>query len=929
MAFGRLDDLIARIRTLKGDDVRPLAVLAGSGLTVGAVPSVNEILNAVRNALDEDDRAELDGRLHLISDTSRKYQEAFTFLGLRKPPSIRDRIIQLATLKAYRGVQITKAGDLEPGKLMAYEGDVDHWSLPPGVEALGRIWAGMPVNLRGPIVTTNFDPLCEVAIKRAGRSVSPKIVDADGAFIADVRVTDVPQVVHMHGYWRESSTLSMTSQLTLERPALSGSLRALLAQYTLLVVGYGAWQDALTTQLLQIIREQSARDLDVLWCYFEDEESLTGRFASDELFGQMRLAPGNLQFYTEIDVNKALPAIEVAISEVLEFPDTPRLGQRHSSSLLGWVPVGPIQDHRAVGEKHSAAIKFFDGRLPNWLDASSSFVPKRDIERTIVNEISAYISSGQSSFTVLLGASGEGKTTVLMQAALDLAERHAKAVVLFNADGQFVSSEEILAVPNDVVHILVLDEGYRSIDRLRDVVSRIQEQGRTRVHLLVASRDSDWTSVGGYSFAWNRYLESRTHKLRGINRPDASALIAAWERLGPQALGSLTEVGDREGRIRALMEHAAGERESEEGAFLGALLATRHGRGLTEHIRELLVRLIDRPIHVLTGVSDDSLLFAVAAIAFPHALSVRALDQNVLAGALNISIQELVGSVLLPLGDEAAVSYSVDSVLIRHRLIADAIVHLAPDMGIDLRDVVVRLVKSAVHVANTSGPSPAVLRIAYLSQNIGDTDLALAAAYAAVEEAPNRLSYRTSLSRAYRMARRPQDASAACVEAFPLVSSAEDALTGRRPFFTEWGVAEGNLGNWACNAVLVGAALQDLDSGPSNLENLHVTLSCLATSLRRLWERERKFALIQGLSGLVELGSHLSVSSTGREWIDGMDRFVFSSGGATVNNLDVAAKGLAEACNVAHALIEHPLPAGVHRRAFNFARLAERAGKVR
>lgn len=919
---GSLSDLMSRLRaTARDGNSRPLAILAGSGLTSGSVPGVNEILNSVRNALDPLDRPDLDSKLKEAKDDSEKYQSAFTFLSLRQPPGVRDRLIQLATLKAYKGTTIRNHGDLTSTKLMEYEADTDHWSLPAGVAALGRIWAGLPTRLRGPILTTNFDPLCEIAIKRAGFAASPRIVDADGSFLADIRATDVPQVVHMHGYWRESTTLSMTSQLLLPRPALNGSLRALLSQYTLVVVGYGAWRDALTLQLSEIIKEQSARDLDVLWCFYGNHSELERRLANDETFAQMLLAPGNLQFYSEIDANIALPKIETALASFLDYSDSPRLSKGRGS-LLGWRPVAPMEDPQSGQGAAAAALKFFDGRLPNWLDAASGMIPRRDIVYTMKNEFSALLVSRQSSITVLLGASGEGKTTALMQVALVLAAERRELVVLYGSDGRISSVDEILALPGDVDHLLILDDAHRSIDRLRELSIRIQESGRLRLHLLVASRDSDWSSVGGFNFAWNRYVEMKVHRLRGINRPDASALVRAWEALGPRALGSLVSVTGTEARITALMNAAAGEKEAEEGAFLGALLATRYGAGLVEHIRVLLLQLSDRPVHVLHSECDDSLLDAVALIAIPHALGVRALDEEVLASAMGITAQELFGSVLLPLGDEAAISFSVSSVLVRHRLIAESVVDLAPQLGVDLEALVARLVTAAVEAVDRLGPHRPAMKLAYLSQSLREPALSVAAARAAVAASPNRLSYRTSLSRALRMAREPLLAATECEQALVIVSGATDSATGTRPFFTEWGVAEGNLGNWARNAVLASIALQDMGGSNLSLERTTlVTLNCLALSFRRLYERHSDFVYLAGLSSVVEIADNLPLPSADKAWMREAEDFVFAHGGAPPRDLPAACRDLTEACKRAYAQLENSLPSATPRRGFSFSHL--------
>ena len=638
MAYGDLNDLVARLTTTvtAREETRPVALLAGSGLTRGAVPGVVEIITAIRRYLNDDEKADFDKRLAVHAEPGLKYQEAFTFLSLRRAPHLRDRVIRLCTLQAYNG-SIDSVDDLKSEKLVEYEAEIDKWNLPLGTAALGRIWSGLPSALRGPIVTTNFDPLCEVAIRKAGGVALPRSMDTDGSFGRDVHALDIPQVVHIHGYWRESATLSMTTQLTQDRPALNGSIRALLSQHTLLVMGYGGWNDAVTRQLTEVIKEQSARDLDILWCYYGNEKELEDELQSNSILRDLLQAPGNVQFYTGIDVNQALPKIEEAISDQLVFPETQRRASGRGS-LLGWIPVAEqLLLPRTADADDTAALTFFDGRLPNWQDAASELIPRRDVVNTLSNRLRTAMSKKSATLTAIVGASGEGKTTALMQVASTIASTE-DVVVLFSGEGRINSVSEIMSLPAATNHLLVIDDAYRSIERLKELATRCNEEGRTGIHLLVASRDSDWSSVGGFTFAWNRFLPYSQERLRGMSHLDAVAIVNSWERLGAPALGAIANISGTNARISAL-ESAAANDVGAEGAFLGALLSTRYGAGLKEHVRELLLRLSERPIHSLSGMSNDTLLDALFLVAIPHAAGMRTLHGKLLAHVLDVSEQ--------------------------------------------------------------------------------------------------------------------------------------------------------------------------------------------------------------------------------------------------------------------------------------------------
>lgn len=788
-----------------------------------------------------------------------------------------------------------------------------------GLEALGRIWAGLSPQLRGPILTTNFDPLCEIAIQKAGGHVVLRIMDSDGSFLRDVRAVTLPQVVHLHGYWRESATLSMTTQLTRERPALEGSIRALLSQYTLMVLGYGAWRDALARQLVHVIREQEERELDILWCYYGNSDQLEDEFATNEVLSTLLQAPGNVQFYTGVDVNLMLPALERKLDGYLNYSDALR-GRPGQGTLLDWIPVADTAITPSPDiEKVNAALTFFDGRLPNWQDAVNPLLPKRDIVRTLENQLKESIRRRQSSFTLVTGASGEGKTTVLMQTAASLALDSVPVTVLFNGQGRSGSVDDILNLPTSADYVLVLDDAYSSIERLRDLAMQLNQSGRKGLHLLLGSRDSDWGSVGGFTFAWSKYLSTHVHRLRGINRPDAAAVVQSWERLGSEALGSLASLPDTAARVSALMDAAAEERDPRDGAFLGALLKTRYGAGLVEHIRELLIRLSQRRIYSWRSQVDDSLLDAFFLVALPHAADVRAMTPSVLAISLDLAEQEVFGAVVLPLGDEAAISVNAENILVRHSLIAQSACNLAPELGIDLGTIAERVVRGAVLAIEKYGLRPEFRELAYLSRHLKDPVLAVRAATAAVDTAPARLSYRTSLSRAFRIA---GDASAAvhvAEEALTNLWSADDLMTGARPMFTEWGVAEGTLGRWARNTVLVGIALQDMDAWARlYADQQTITVGCFTLALRRLWESSREFVFVNALASLAEICSAWPLDAEGRRRMQEAGNIAIANGAAPPRDMVSATRALAEACRSAWGRLEYPFPDGLPPRRFRF-----------
>ena len=159
-----------------------------------------------------------------------------------------NRIVRHAVLEARTAPVTTNV--LDASTCEGLEADLDGWSLPPAVEAFGKLIATYPDTFQKPILTTNFDPLIKIATNRAGRQ-SRTIFLIRWPFRQHSR--------HHFCQGRSSpwvlvpgtDTLHTPQQLTRERPRLKGCLRDLLRDTTLVVVGYGGWDDVITRTLFR------------------------------------------------------------------------------------------------------------------------------------------------------------------------------------------------------------------------------------------------------------------------------------------------------------------------------------------------------------------------------------------------------------------------------------------------------------------------------------------------------------------------------------------------------------------------------------------------------------------------------------------------------------------------------------------------------
>lgn len=833
-AIGTEADFIVRVANQIGsaEGVRPISMLVGAGVSVPSIPRPSQIVAKVRSAIQADERPDFDQELGQASGQTDRYQLAFQYLGRRHPPYIRDRVIQEATLSAYDGT-LSSAG--QNGSLLDIELDTDRWNVQRGSEAIGRIWCGLDPRLRGPLLTTNFDPLLEVAIRKAGGPVSTTVFDSDGNLEHVLEYSENVNVMHVHGFWRESQTMHTISQLEAPRKHLNGSLKALLKKNTLVVVGYSGWNDAIMKALTETVELDHARDLDILWCSFGTPQELLSQGASNQLLDTL-IQSGRVQFYAGCDANRLFPVIERRISDKLHYSSSKRV---HSSlaALSGWFLVDGNQRTEMPDQiLKERAIDFLDGREPTVTDAFNPFIARRDVVSSVVNTLR---SVNVSSFDLLAGPSGEGKSMALYQVAAELSKRAPNDAVLVRSSGS-IDVSAILDNARDRKVFLVIDNVDRFRSPLQDLVRALNDSPECCVCVVGAARDTDWQSVGGNSFSWNRYVKFRKRQVKGVSRLDATALVDAWTALGSRALGDLEGLGGSDRRIVALTDRAFAGNAGDSSLFGAALSLRNSPEGLKDHLRGLLGRLIDEQEHPIGADGVIVLADVLIAIAVVQVYDGTPLPVGVLAESFKVSRQEMETLILRRLVEEAPVSVYGDLVSARHPSIAEALVGLSGEFSIDSEAILSRLVLAAATRLRRSGADSATARVAYVSKAVQSSDSALAVRLSEIASSadPARLSYKARLSSSLRADGRADEALAVSKRALEEWWKAPDRHDGIRPILNELGVCFGRNGDDLGNALFSGASMSDLHDVPgfSGKTEVLYGLGCLAHAFYRLWE---------------------------------------------------------------------------------------------
>lgn len=315
--FASDEDLLDRL------SARPheLVYLVGSAVTAPSragepgVPRVDGVIELIRGEYRRP--AELQ-RLEaaLAAEPDNKYQAAFRFLLRTRDQDVANAVIRRAVLLARRpspGFPTVPATIDDHEVCRSLEDDVEGWHLPPAVEALGQVVARAPAAARPVVLTSNFDPLVAISVRRAGGRAYTTALHGDGS-LAGVDGHGC-LVVHFHGDWFRTDTLHTPAQLGQDRPKLAASLAQLVSARTLVVIGYSGWDDVFTRSLIATIRGGLA-PLKVAWAFYPGDAAAIQR-GSARLLEALRpgIELGRVVLYKGIDAHRFLPRLAGRLAE--------------------------------------------------------------------------------------------------------------------------------------------------------------------------------------------------------------------------------------------------------------------------------------------------------------------------------------------------------------------------------------------------------------------------------------------------------------------------------------------------------------------------------------------------------------------------------------------------------------------------------------
>ncbi|MFM1356545.1 SIR2 family protein [Yersinia enterocolitica] len=400
---------------------QPISILVGSPLTAPdisgglGVPNVGDMISLIeQKSITHDINNDY---LNFTSNTewASKYQKGFDFIKGWLGQDIANEII---TEAVHRSI----------------DNDTGEWYFPKAVKNLTDLIELDTIKIDS-IFTTNFDTLIEESLNKRNIDYIAYIFDNDGKLEnSHVRNENAIKIIHLHGTWNRSDTLHTSDQLTARRDNLKNSIKKIISNNKLLVIGYSGWDDIFIESLKEIIHERTTK-FDILWSFYGDNEK---KIKSDNKKLLDAATPaiqrGRFRAYKNIDIRNFFEELKTKIDNEFTFKinKTNKNGELEKQNKKNKQTQTQVHLQKFMLEKQpahdnirSAEQNYFSKTLKNghvisiineWGSGkygflSSSLRNNAELEKTSIFRIDlSKISSGS-----------ELQTTINQQLGLDLA----------------------------------------------------------------------------------------------------------------------------------------------------------------------------------------------------------------------------------------------------------------------------------------------------------------------------------------------------------------------------------------------------------------------------------------------------------------------------------------------------------------------------
>ena len=884
-------ELAERLRAIRaGDTSRAVTFLLGSALSRGAIADVRSMTVAIKKSFAATDGAAgLEDHLAMIGaeDHGSRYRAAFNYLVAVRGPDAADRIVRLAVLQAYikeRDETLSLSAD----QLQKYESRIDRWAVTQPIRQLAAYLASLPSDRRGVILTTNFDPLLEVALAQLGLTALPISLSDDRGYSALNSPGSAIPIVHLHGYWRFPNTMNQDEQLAQSRPQLARDVMDTLQRQTVVILGYGGWDDLIRAAISQAEAERRTSDFDVAWAIND-----TPDMALPPVPAQLtRAAPGRAMVYYNVDV-------DTLFSEVVDLSTArvPLPRQRPGTALpRGWLLADQaLEQVASLIPPSDSRLAFYNGRQPSWLDAVDPVIPLRAIDVELSAAVQRWSQRRLALHLAVYGATGEGKSLGLLRLAKKCAELPDVSVIWRRVtDFPTDPLDWISQATAERALVVIVDNADDCIPTIKVLLDHLYEQPHLSCLLVTGSHAP---------FTYGRQVvDTQRFAVRGLSGVDARALVEGWGKDGDEALGELATL-PVEDRAARLLDAASSSTARGGSTLFGAMLAVRESQQFRGHIENLIGRLAQLPV----GTDQSNLAEMLVLIACADSKESWTLTRKQLAVASQLHLWEIDSQILAPLGEEAAISVEGTTVRTRHPMICDEIMEVATERGL-IGPILTQTARRAAVFVATHGYEDAIHPLLYLNRHFEDPALGVELARATWTGHPRRISYLTAFSSALRSAGEADEARILLREQAAALVEMEDFGTGHIYFLQELGVTLDVLGDHPSALALdVMALSKALGGQPVTWPTVSRILFTVASAARGCYKITRRDLFLSASHLAAEAGLAVGASDTkARNLLDIRD-WAVREGARPQFHAETAASIIRRAGRSAYDMIEEPL----------------------
>lgn len=279
ISFYEKDALLYRLLEGLENSDKDVVFVVGAPLTAPysdfpGVADVSGVVDLIRGEFSGKN-AQLEKLDTALAGSPNAYQTAFDFLSPRAGQDAANRVIKRAVAQALvantSGNWNESINKLSEEDLRNLDANPSSWHLTPAVAALGSLIAKFPNRFGQILLTSNFDPLVEIAINQSGGNAWRTSLSVDGSI--NQSTASGCHVIHIHGFWHGSDTLHTNRQLLRNRPTLKNDLLLLLQNKIVVVIAYGGWPDIFTGALGGVVSNDNLFP-EILWTFFGESPSI-------------------------------------------------------------------------------------------------------------------------------------------------------------------------------------------------------------------------------------------------------------------------------------------------------------------------------------------------------------------------------------------------------------------------------------------------------------------------------------------------------------------------------------------------------------------------------------------------------------------------------------------------------------------------------